>query len=84
MLSVVTNRLFPLEKLNRSCKGMGSYSVRLKRSAEKDLRRIDKGRVLSIIAAIEPKYGSRLRFNFRNHECTLIYTNLMSRQYGEV
>ena len=32
---------------------MGSYKVRLKRSAEKDLRRIDKSRVPSIIAAIE-------------------------------
>lgn len=32
---------------------MGSYSVRLKRSAEKDLRRIDISRVTSIIAAIE-------------------------------
>lgn len=32
---------------------MASYSVRLKRSTEKDLRRIDKSRVPSIIAAIE-------------------------------
>lgn len=32
---------------------MGSYRVRLKRSAEKDLRRIDKSRIPSIIAAIE-------------------------------
>jgi mRNA interferase RelE/StbE len=32
---------------------MASYSVRLKRSAEKDLRRIDKSRVPSIIEAIE-------------------------------
>ncbi len=32
---------------------MAFYSVRLKRSAEKDLRRIDKSRVPSIIAAIE-------------------------------
>lgn len=32
---------------------MGSYRVRLKRSAEKDLRRIDKLRIPSIIAAIE-------------------------------
>ncbi|WP_425499854.1 type II toxin-antitoxin system RelE family toxin [Cerasicoccus fimbriatus] len=32
---------------------MGSYSVRLKRSAEKDLRRIEKSRVPSIIVAIQ-------------------------------
>ncbi len=32
---------------------MGSYRVRLKRSAEKDLRRIDKSRIPSIITAIE-------------------------------
>ncbi len=32
---------------------MASYSVRLKRSAEKDLRRIDKFKVPNIIAAIE-------------------------------
>ena len=32
---------------------MASYSVRLKRSAEKDLYRIDKSRVPSIIAASE-------------------------------
>ena len=32
---------------------MASFSVRLKRSAEKDLRRIDKSRVPDIIAAIE-------------------------------
>ena len=32
---------------------MGSYRVRLKRSAEKDLRRIEKSRIPSIIAAIE-------------------------------
>jgi mRNA interferase RelE/StbE len=32
---------------------MASYNVRLKRSAEKDLRRIDKSRVPGIIAAIE-------------------------------
>lgn len=32
---------------------MASYSVRLKRSAEKDLRRIDKSRVPSIVAAFE-------------------------------
>jgi len=32
---------------------MASYNVRLKRSAEKDLRRIDKSRVPSIIGAIE-------------------------------
>lgn len=32
---------------------MGSYRVRLKRSAEKDLRRINKSKIPSIIAAIE-------------------------------
>lgn len=32
---------------------MASYKVSLKRSAEKDLRRIDKSRVPSILAAIE-------------------------------
>jgi len=32
---------------------MGSYSVRLKRSAEKDLRRIDKSRVPNIVAALQ-------------------------------
>ena len=32
---------------------MASYNVRLKHSAEKDLRRIDKSRVPSIIEAIE-------------------------------
>ena len=32
---------------------MGSYDIRLNRSAEKDLRRIDKSKIPSIIAAIE-------------------------------
>jgi len=32
---------------------MGYYNVRLKKSAEKDLRRIEKSRVPSLIAAIE-------------------------------
>ncbi len=43
---------------------MASYSVRFKCSAEKDLRRIDRSRVRSIIAAIE-----RLEENPRPEGC---------------
>jgi mRNA interferase RelE/StbE len=44
---------------------MGSYKVALKRSVEKDIRRIDKGQVPDIVSAIEALSENPLPSNSR-------------------